>query len=97
MSEIDNITLKDVETMITILERFIRISRKAERLLKQLGRSYGKGLSLSRDDFIRDLIRETISAKMSAEEEEFEEVSEEELDEETRKILEKIRKRSESK
>ncbi len=53
MSEIDKITLKDIETMIMILERFIRVSRKAERLLKQLGRSYGRGLSLSRDDFIR--------------------------------------------
>jgi len=97
MSEIDKITLKDIETMIMILERFIRVSRKAERLLKQLGRSYGGSLSLSKDDFIRDLIRETIMQRKMAEEEEFEEVSEEELDEETRRILEKIRKRSESK
>jgi len=89
-NEIDNITLKDIETIIKILERFIRINKKAERVLKQFTRSYSRGFGFSKGDFIQDLIRETIRQRGLAEEEEYEEISEEDLDEETRRILEKI-------
>lgn len=96
MSEIDNITLEDIETMIKILERFIRLSRKAERVVRSLGSMYGRRGYYGSNNFIDMLIQKTLESRASLEEDAFEEISEEDLDEDTRRILEKIRKRKES-
>ena len=96
MSEISNITLEDIEIMIKVLERFIRLSKKAEKVIRSLGSMYGRRGYYPSNNFIDMLIQRTLEKKTSLEEEDFEEVSEEELDEETRRILEKIRKRRKS-
>ena len=96
MSEINNITLEDIEVMIKILERFIRLSRKAEKVIRSFGSMYARRGYYPSGNFIDLLIQRTLEKRASLEEEDFEEVSEEELDEETRRILEKIRKRRKS-
>jgi hypothetical protein len=87
MSEMEKITLEDVETMITILERFIRLSKKAERIVRHLAPSRGGG----KEDFMKEFMTMTMREKMQTTKALEEEYEEEPLDEETKAVIDKIR------
>jgi len=84
---LEKITLKDIENMINILAKFMKVSKKAERLLRQLrpvSASYGFG-----GDIFRFIMSETFKQKYK----QFEELEETELTEDELKTIEKIRKK----
>jgi len=85
----EEITLKDIEIMINILKKFVRLSREAERVLRALRPSRS---TLERD-FITSLVYDTLRLRQQ----QLEETTEEELDEETKRLIEKIRQRSKQK
>ena len=87
MSEETEITLDDVELMIGVLEKFVRLSRKASRVLKKLSPP-GTG---RQGDFMQVMMNTMLQQKMAAtpgmdlEEEGME------IDEDTKDLIEKIR------
>jgi len=85
--ETTEITLSDIETMIEILERFIRVSKKAERIVRQLAPTRAS----FQGDFMREFMALALQQKMSGIQSLGEELSEEELDEETKALIQKIR------
>lgn len=87
MSEMENITLEDVETMINILERFIRLSKKAERIVRHLAPTRGGGKA----DFMQEFMSMTMREKMQSTKALEEEYEEQPLDEETKAVIDKIR------
>ena len=82
-----DITLNDIETMINILERFIRLSKRAERIVRQLA----PRTSSLQGDFMREFMAMALQQKLSGIQSLSEELNEEELDEETKALIEKIR------
>jgi len=86
-TEGSNITLDDIEQMIKILERFVALSRKAQRVLRSLAPYRGS----SQADFMQMFMQMALEQKMGAFQGLGEEISEEELDEDTKKVIEKIR------
>ena len=93
MSAEDSITLDDIELMIEVLERFVKLSRRATRVLSGLRHSVGGGYSGMQGDFMQMLMRQAIQSKMGATEE-LEEVV---VDEDVKQLLEKVRKRKRKK
>jgi hypothetical protein len=87
MSETDNITLEDIETMITILERFIKLNKKAERIVRYLAPQRGGGQADFMKEFMTTVVREKMQGTRALEEE----YEEEPLDEETKAVIDKIR------
>ena len=82
------ITLDDVEIMIGVLERFVRVSRKASRVLKALAPAKGGG---GQGDFMQMFMNTLIQQKMGATEGGDLEEEDMEIDEDTKQLLEKIR------
>lgn len=62
MTEEQNITLDDVEVMLAILERFIHLSKRAERIVRHLSprKSGGQG------DMISMMMNSLIQQKMTS-------------------------------
>ena len=85
--ENDRITLEDIEAMIRVLERFVQLSRKAQRVLRSLAPVRGS----SQMDFMQMFMQMALEQKMGGVLGGAEEVSEEELDEDTKRVIEKIR------
>jgi hypothetical protein len=85
--ETPEITLSDIETMINILERFIRLSKKAERIVRQLAPYRTSGQA----DFMKEFMAMAVREKMQGVKALEEEYEEEPLDEETKALIEKIR------
>jgi len=85
--ETQNITLDDIEAMIKILERFVRLSREAQRVLRTLAPIRAS----SQHDFMQMFMQMALEQKMGGILSNTEEVSEEELDEDTKRVIEKIR------
>jgi hypothetical protein len=85
--EAENITLGDIEAMIKILERFVKLSRNAQRVLRSLAPMRGSG----QYDFMQTFMQMALEQKMGGILSGAEEVSEEELDEDTKRVIEKIR------
>ncbi len=88
----EDITLDDVETMIHILERFIKISRRAQRILRELAPRSGVGQA----DFMKyylDMVMQKTAEKHGILAEEYEEA---ELSPEDLKVIEKIRAKREA-
>jgi hypothetical protein len=85
--ETQNITLDDIETMIKILERFVKLSREAQRVLRSLAPMRAS----SQHDFMQMFMQMALEQKMGGILSNAEEVSEEELDEETKRVIDKIR------
>jgi hypothetical protein len=85
--EAENITLGDIEAMIKILERFVKLSRNAQRVLRSLAPMRGSGQL----DFMQMFMQMALEQKMGGILSGAEEVSEEELDEDTKRVIEKIR------
>ncbi len=83
------ITLEDIENMIEILERFIRLSRRAERIVRYLAPSRNVG----REDFMQMFMRQALERSVVGQSDLFEENEEEELDEDIKATIEKIRAR----
>jgi hypothetical protein len=82
-----DITLSDIETMIAILERFIRLSKRAERIVRQLApRTSG-----AQGDFMKEFMNMALQQKMAGISGLSEEYEEEPLDEETKAVIDKIR------
>jgi hypothetical protein len=87
MSDVEGITLEDIELMLTILERFIKVSRRAERVVRYLAPSRSSG----QQDFVKELIMGTLRQKGYEAPTLAEEFEEEPLDDETKALIEKIR------
>jgi len=73
--------------MIKILERFVKLSRSAQRVLRSLAPMHAQGQA----DFMQMFMNMALEQKMGGALGGAEEISEEELDEETKKVIEKIR------
>jgi len=73
--------------MIRVLERFVQLSRKAQRVLRSLSPMHGS----SQMDFMQMFMQMALEQKMASGLSGIEEVSEEELDEDTKRVIEKIR------
>ena len=87
-----DITLHDIEIMVRILERFLIISRRVERVLRRYGRTY----HTSDKDIIAQITREILASKYGLKDEtEVEESTTEANEEEIRKIIEKIKRKRE--
>lgn len=86
-TEQTDITLNDIETMISILERFIRLSKRAERVVRQLA----PRTSSFQGDFMKEFMAMALQQKMQGVGGLSEEYEEEPLDEETKAVIEKIR------
>ena len=89
-NEETEITLEDVEIMIGVLERFVRLSRKASRVLKALAPTRGSG---GQGDFMQVMMNTMLQQKMAAAEGADLEDEYMEIDEETEGLLKKIRRR----
>ena len=89
MSEETEITLEDVEIMIGVLERFVRLSKKASRVLKALAPSRGS----RQGDFMQTLMASMMEQKMAGAEAAEELEEDMEIDEETADLVKKIRAR----
>jgi len=85
--ETENITLDDIEAMIKILERFVKLSRSAQRVLKSLAPMRASG----QYDFMQTFMQMALEQKFGGVLSGAEEVSEEELDEDAKRVIEKIR------
>jgi hypothetical protein len=85
--EAESITLDDIEAMIRILERFVKLSRSAQRVLRSLAPMRASG----QYDFMQTFMQMALEQKMSGVLSGAEEVSEEELDEDTKRVIDKIR------
>jgi len=87
-----DITLHDIEIMVRILERFLIISRRVERVLRRYGRTYHG----SDKDIVAQITREILASKYNiGTESEVEESITETNEEEIRKIIEKIKRKRE--
>jgi len=85
--EAESITLDDIEAMIRILDRFVKLSRSAQRVLRSLAPMRASG----QYDFMQQFMQMALEQKMGGFLSGSEEVSEEELDEDTKRVIEKIR------
>ncbi len=88
----EEVTLDDVESMIRILERFLKISRKAQRIMRELAPRGG----VSQTDFMKyylDMVMQKTAEKHGILAEEYEE---EELSPEDLEVIKKIRARREA-
>ncbi len=87
------ITLEDIENMIEVLEQFIRLSRRAERIVRYLAPSRNTG----RDDFMQMFMRQALERSVAGHggllSDAYSEYEEAELDEDTKATIEKIRAR----
>ncbi len=85
------ITLEDIENMIAILEKFIRLSRRAERIVRYLTPSRSGG----RDDFMQIFMKQALERSVAGQSDllggALAEYEEAELDEDTKATIEKIR------
>jgi len=80
--ELDNITLADIENMINVLEKFIKISKRAERLVRQFGSGrYGMDA-----DLFKMLLSGAVNTPIASGDSDNVELTEEEL-----KTIEKVR------
>jgi len=80
--ELDNITLADIENMINVLEKFIKISKRAERLVRQLG----TGRYSMDADLFKMLLGGAVNTPITSGDSDNVELTEEEL-----KTIEKVR------
>lgn len=96
MSE-DEITLKDIETMIRILRKYLRYARQVENLLRSISRlsgyGGGGGYSFTPEGIARMLFEDYMARRGMGNviEEDVEEGVE--LTEEEKKLIEKLRKK----
>ena len=87
-----DITLHDIEIMVRILERFLILSRRVERVLNRYGKTYHS----SDRDIVAQITREILASKYGLKtESEIEESITETNEEEIRKIIEKIKRKRE--
>lgn len=93
MSEETEITLYDVELMIGVLEKFVRLSRKASRVLKALAPKSGSG----QGDFMQQFMGMALQNKMQGLQLGDAEADDEPLDEETKKLIAKVRAKQSAK
>jgi len=87
----DEITLKDIETMISILEKYLRTARRVERVLSRYSsrtKKYGYG-GFDPMTLALELAKQKQQVKAIEEEEE----ESFELTEKEKELLEKIRKK----
>lgn len=84
--DLEKITLADIENMLKILEKFLRISKRAERIVKVMSRYYTP-TSVGGDIF-QTIIRESFRTRT----EEQLETEETELTEDELRTLEKIKR-----
>lgn len=87
---IDDLTLKDIETMVAVLERFLRTSQRVERVLRRYAKTRTGGAvnPLRPESVIDYILKRQAEAKAGELEEEEEGLTKEE----TKQIIEKIRK-----
>jgi len=87
-----DITLHDIEIMVRILERFLILSRRVERVLNRYGKTYHS----SDRDIVAQITREILASKYGLKTEVEESISETETnEEEIRKVIEKIKRKRE--
>jgi len=90
---LEKLTIKDIELMITILQRFIYAAKRAERMLSRL-QSTQTSISLRRpEDIMGWIMQQSLAQKQAAiqpEVEEEDKISEEE-EKQIEQLLEKIR------
>jgi hypothetical protein len=84
--DLDDLTLKDIKAMVTILEEFIRTSRRVENILARYGKHQGIGLSrFSVDDVVA-----SVMARQQANTVDYN-VEDEISDEDAKRVLAKIK------
>ena len=87
-----DITLHDIEIMVRILERFLILSRRVERVLNRYGKTYHS----SDRDIVAQITREILASKYNiVTEKEEEGINIDMNNEEVRKIIEKIKRKRE--
>lgn len=77
--------------MIRILERFVALSQKAQRVLRRLAPLRGSSQMDFMQMFMNMALQERLGSMQGLSPSEYEEISEEELDEDTKRVIEKIR------
>jgi len=96
--DVENITLRDIEVMVRILERFLKVSKRAERVVKDLAKSslsrhggfYGGGYQ----QFMQMFLQSALAGKIQQPQQQ---VVEEDLDlndEEVKQVIAKIKNKS---
>jgi len=85
--DLSDITLEDIDSAIKLIEKFVKLSKRAEKLLRQLrpvASSYGYG-----GDIFKFIMSESFKQRAKS----LEELPETELTEEEEKLIEKLRKK----